>query len=258
MAINDWPANDEHDGREGEEPPFAHDTGHDAEPFDLGDHSEPLDTSRLAFDEDERLPWLESPEDDDEAGGVNGARALGVLIAGLVLLAALVGGIWWATHRHSDELVADGGVIKAPAQPYKEAPKSAGGKTYAGTGDTAFVVAEGKSRPVKLAPDKAPPPTPQPSASASGKASSPAAPPQDMSGVGVQIAAYSNRAAAEAGWTRLSQGNDVLTGAKHRVVEGQADIGTVYRLQVIAPDAAAAHTLCNKLRDKGMACQVKG
>jgi hypothetical protein len=45
---------------------------------------------------------------------------------------------------------------------------------------------------------------------------------------------------------------------KHRVVQGSADIGTVYRLQAVAPDAAAANALCSQLKAAGIACQVKG
>ena len=41
------------------------------------------------------------------------------------------------------------------------------------------------------------------------------------------------------------------------MIEGKADIGTVYRLQAIAADAAAARTLCGQLRSAGLACQVK-
>jgi hypothetical protein len=41
------------------------------------------------------------------------------------------------------------------------------------------------------------------------------------------------------------------------VVEGQADIGTVYRLQAITADAGAAHALCSQLKAAGLACQVK-
>jgi len=42
------------------------------------------------------------------------------------------------------------------------------------------------------------------------------------------------------------------------VLQGTADIGTVYRLQAVAPDAAAANALCATLKASGVACQVKG
>jgi hypothetical protein len=41
------------------------------------------------------------------------------------------------------------------------------------------------------------------------------------------------------------------------VVEGKADIGTVYRLQALAGDAAGATDLCARLKAAGVACQVK-
>jgi len=43
----------------------------------------------------------------------------------------------------------------------------------------------------------------------------------------------------------------------HRVIAGSADIGTVYRLQAVAPDAGAASALCGKLKAAGISCTVK-
>jgi hypothetical protein len=39
--------------------------------------------------------------------------------------------------------------------------------------------------------------------------------------VGVQVAAYSQRAQAEDGWTPLSGQYELLSGLHHRLVEGQ-------------------------------------
>jgi hypothetical protein len=41
------------------------------------------------------------------------------------------------------------------------------------------------------------------------------------------------------------------------VVEGKADIGTVYRLQALAGDTGAATSLCSHLEADGVKCQVK-
>jgi hypothetical protein len=206
---------------------------------------------RLDLDEEERLPWLESVDDDDDLDGGDSGRLVLFLIGGLVVLAALVGGIWWATHRgQGDTLQADGTVIEAPRTPYKEAPKNPGGKTFAGTGDSSFVVSEGKTRTAKLDHGEE---IVKP-ATDSTKPAADAAP----AGVGVQVAAYTSLSTAEAGWTRLSQQNaSVLSGVKHRVVEGKADIGTVFRLQALASDAAGANDLCARLKTAGVACQVK-
>ena len=94
------------------------------------------------------------------------------------------------------------------------------------------------------------------------KAATPAASPAPAAvasgGVGVQVGAFSSKATAEAGWTKLvGQAGAALSGVPHRVVAGNADIGTVYRLQAVAPDAASAQALCGKLKASGISCQVK-
>ena len=48
-----------------------------------------------------------------------------------------------------------------------------------------------------------------------------------------------------------------LDGVKHRILEGQADIGKVYRLQAVASDVTAAKALCSKLDAAGQPCMVK-
>jgi hypothetical protein len=224
---------------------------------------EPLETGRLEFgDEEVRLPWLETDGEDDDLEGYDVRHLMVLVVLGVLALAVIGGGIWWAVHHRRDEaVVADGSVIPAPRQPYKEHPKNPGGKTFAGTGDTSFAVSEGQTRPARLGETTPPAETaPQaksvtePAAKESGSA---AAPSDAESGVGVQVAAYSNRSQAEAGWTRLTGQYEALSGLHHRVVEGQADIGTVYRLQAMAGNLAAANALCSKLKAAGLACQVK-
>lgn len=223
-----------------------------------GDDDQPLETERLALDDEgERLPWLEASDDedyDDYEGGDN-ARMLGFFIIGLFVLCVLIGGIWWATNRDSDPaLVADGSTIAAPAGPYKEAPKDPGGKTFDGTGDTSFAVSEGQTRPARLGGA-----TPAPSPTGTAKADAAAAAPAPVSsGVGVQVGAFSSKAAAEAGWSKLAaQAGGTLSGVSHRVIEGKADNGTIFRLQAVAGDTAGAQSLCGKLKAAGIACQVK-
>jgi hypothetical protein len=227
---------------------------------------EPLETERLALeDEEERLPWLESGADEDYAdyeGGDN-TRMLGFFVMGLIALGVLVGAIWWASHRGPDPaLIADGSTVAAPAGPYKEAPKDPGGKTFAGTGDSSFAVSEGQTRPGQIA--GAAPAAPGPAASAPAAAATQPvakaapAPAAASSGVGVQVGAFSSKATAEAGWTKLvAQAGGALSGVSHRVIEGTADNGTIFRLQAVAGNAAAAASLCTSLKAKGISCQVK-
>jgi hypothetical protein len=215
-------------------------------------------------DEDVRLPWLEGDDDDefDDRGSGTGQLIVLVLL-GVVALGLIVGGIWWWQRDRPDEtLVADGATIAAPATPYKTKPANPGGDVVAGTGDTSFAVAEGQTRQVRMGSGTAAPTPPaakaepSPTAAASPGAAAPAAA-ADVSGPGVQVGAYSNRESAEAGWTRLSQQYEALSGVRYRIVEGRADIGTVYRLQAVPGDAAAANRLCATLKGAGLSCQVK-
>lgn len=207
---------------------------------------------------DEALPWLEGDGDDDNEG-VDTARIVGFALIGLILLAAIVGGIWYASRDRADpELLADGSTIEAPEGPYKQRPEDPGGKVHEGTGDTSFAVAEGQSREGQVAAD----PVARPSIDrqqAQAPATRPTPTPRaaDTGGVGVQVAAYSDRQSAERGWNQLVGQYSALSGLRHRVVEGRADIGTVYRLQAVTADVAAANELCNKLKRAGAACQVK-
>lgn len=207
-------------------------------------------------DEDERLPWLESGEEDDDEGGVDTGRILGFAMFAALALAALIGGLWWFGNRSPDpELVADGSTIAAPEGPYKVRPSDPGGKTFEGTGNLAPGVGEGMDSEGRLAEPAAPRPTidtPQPEVTPT-----PAATPAATGGVGVQVGAYSSKQDAEAGWQRLLSQTELLSGVSHRVVQGQADIGTVYRLQAVAGDAASASRLCTALKGDGVACQVK-
>ena len=219
---------------------------------------EPLETEQLALaDEDERLPWLEGSDDtaDDDYAGSDMSHTLRLGALALAALVAIVGGIYWVSHRNPDPaLVADGSLVQAEGKPYKEVPKDPGGKTFDGTGDTSFAVSEGKSKPAQMASSAAAP-APKPAATAAGNAAPPAA---ASGGVGVQVGAFSSKDAAETGWAKLAgQAGGALSGVSHRVIAGTADNGTIYRLQAVAPDAAAAGALCSKLKGAGISCQVK-
>ncbi len=214
--------------------------------------------AELALSDDESLPWLES-DDDDGAGAVDTARIIGFAMILLALLAAAIGGLWWWSNRDSGkELIADGSTIEAPAGPYKVKPQDAGGKQFAGTGNVAPAVGEGKEIEGKIKATDTPAPKPPVEVAAptisTRTSEEPASGP---SGVGVQVGAYGSRASAEAGWVTLQRQTEALNGVSHRVIKGQADIGTVYRLQAVAGDLAGAQALCNALKTDGVACQVK-
>ena len=239
-----------------------------------GDSFAPAAPPRLGLgDSDERLPWLESADDIDPEGFDSG-RIIGFVMLGLVALAMIVGAVWFSSHRGPGE--ADGSLIRAEQGPYKVAPENPGGKKFAGTGDTSYAVAQGETRSGTIAgEDSSPAPgfsatgtpattaTPKPPASASATpapkatATASAAPAATGSGVGVQVAAYTSAADAETGWSALAARHAALAGFKHRVVEGQAEFGRVFRLQAVAGDVASANALCAKLKASGQGCQVK-
>ena len=107
-----------------------------------------------------------------------------------------------ATRDRTDEaLVADGGVIEAPDQPYKTRPTDPGGRQVEGTGDTSFEVAEGETVEGRIAGSGA---VPSPAIDRD-QPETPAATATPAAGaVGVQVGAYSSRGAAETGWSQLS------------------------------------------------------
>jgi len=224
----------------------------DAEYEELNDDGGELDLAST-----DSLPWLESDEDDADAGGLDAGQIM-LFAAGLVaLLAVVVGGVWYVSNRAAgSDVVADGSVIAAPEGPVKQRPDDPGGKEFAGTGNVAPVVGEGGSRPAVVADGPAPAATPVAKPTVS---TVPVAVPAagDVPGIGVQLAAYGTRARAEQGWSDIVRRTDALTGVKYRVVEGKVDIGTVYRLQAVAGSRAEADRLCAALKADGVDCQVK-
>jgi len=226
----------------------------DAEYEELDDEGLGEGAGELDLADTDSLPWLESDEEDEDAGGLDTGQIVLFAVGLVALLGVVVGGVWWVSNRASStDVVADGSVIEAPAGPIKQKPEDPGGKTFAGTGNVAPVVGEGGSRPAVVAEASPAPAAPTPAASPSAAAST-AAP---VPGIGVQLAAYGTRARAEQGWVDLARRTDALTGVKHRVVEGKVDIGTVYRLQAVAGSRAEADRLCAALKADGVDCQVK-
>lgn len=218
--------------------------------------------SELDLSADDSLPWLEAEEEDEGAGGVDTTQILGFAAVLLALAIGIIGAIYLVSRSTTDpELVADGSTIEAPEGPIKERPEDPGGKEFAGTGNVAPAVGEGQTREGQIGSEDGAagsklvaadgdagagdsPPEPKPTPVASG-------------GAYVQLAAYGTRSRAEQGWRDLSRQTSALEGRSHRIVEAQVGGATVYRLQVVQPDRAAATELCNAIKADGLDCAVK-
>ncbi len=223
-----------------------------------------MDGSPLRFEEEDRLPWLEPVEDDLHEGG-NGWRLAAIVIAGLIFIGLVVGGMWWLQTGGR----ARGELIAADATPYKNAPADEPGR-FEGEGAIAVAAAEGVQPTAKLDPNRLPeqpvaPPVatgrPVQAATAAARAPVTAAPvavpatADAVSGSGmVQLGAFSSSASAQRAWAGLKSRFAYLEPVNSNIVTAESNGRTVYRLQAAAGSASAAQSLCNRLRVAGENC----
>jgi hypothetical protein len=228
--------------------------GRGDEPEYLEDDLIEVDEQLALADGEERLPWLES-DDDYEQAGVDSGRIFAFAAVGLLAVVLALGALYWFTRDETDEeLLADGSTIEAPDQPYRFRPDDPGGQQVEGTGETSFEVAEGQTVEGRIAASgQVPAPSIDRQQAGRPTTTSSAA----AGGIGVQVGAYSSLDAAETGWSTLSGRIAALQGRNHRIVQGTADSGTIFRLQAVAGTAAEAETLCRSIRSQGGDCQVK-
>ena len=104
------------------------------------------DTTRenLDLDDEDRLPWLESAEDYDDDGEYSPIRVALFVGAGLLLLAAIVGGIYWLQNRDGGGLDGDGELIAAQEGDYKVRPDDPQARQFEGEGDASAALSTRK------------------------------------------------------------------------------------------------------------------
>ena len=91
--------------------------------------------------EEDRLPWLETVEpDEQETVGIG--RVIALVVLGLAVLAAIIFGIYKLQQRAP---TGDGQLIAAQEGDYKVKPDDAGGLKGKGEGDSAIATSAGKS-----------------------------------------------------------------------------------------------------------------
>lgn len=217
--------------------------------------------------DEDRLPWLEAVEEEDEGGGPSVAKLVAAVLIGLIAIGLVVGGLFWLGERGASN--GDGELIAAPEGPYKVAPPDRGGLEVEGEGDTAFAASEGAEPKARLDVDALPeaPVTNQPPAKAEPKqaqAKQPqqpqqqakqAAPAQQPAAAGatIQLGAFSSQAAANTAWKALSGRFSYLAPLSHSIIPVEAGERTLYRLRASGPGAA---DVCRRLRVAGEDCAV--
>lgn len=206
--------------------------------------------------DEDRLPWLEAVEENEDQGGPSVAKLIGAIVIGLVAIAVIVGGLFWLGDRNRAD--GNGETIAAPKGDYKVRPDQPGGMNASGEGDTAAAAsagAEPKGRINTNAVAEAPIARPQPAPKAP-PARAPAQPPAPTAPGGtIQLGAFSTPASANNAWRALSGRFRYLAPLGHSVVPVQSGGRTLYRLRASGPDAGS---VCRRLQVAGEACAVVG
>ncbi len=231
-------------------------------------------------DDEDRLPWLEAVDDEDD-DQVSTGKLAAFLLAALLALGVVVGGIAWLRSQVPGPAQGDGKLIAAQEGDYKVRPDAPGGMKVDGQGDTAFQASEGAAPKGKIdlnATSEAPVAGKKaavingPAAPAGKSASAPmpanggrlvAAPPaapvnrpgaQAPAGSLVQLGAFGSEAKANQAWIAMTKRFAYLAPLAKSVEAAQVGSGTVYRLRANAGGDAA--TVCGKLRVAGENCLV--
>lgn len=229
--------------------------------------------------DEDRLPWLETVDEDYEESPSSLRLALLVLLGLAIIGMAIVAYAW---SRKAEVPAGSGDLIAAPQGDYKVKPDTPGGMKVEGEGDTAFATSEGKgtsdaaidlnAMPEPPMPGKngaAPKPVAKPGAAivpatkgklampSPGALPAPATPSAAVSGGQVvQLGSFPNGASANIAWSKASKRFAYLASLEKSVQIAEVAGRKVYRLQVNTGSAARATEICNKLKVAGEACFV--
>ncbi len=231
------------------------------------------------YGDDDRLPWLESVDDEYSEGSSWGRILLLVLLLLAVVGAGAFGWFWYQRHQG---FTGNGELIRAQEGDYKVKPQEPGGMHPEGVGDAAYAASEGEvtnasvnmaDRPEDPVATPVVPAKPSPSATGSATATvpvpqnggtlqarNPVPQPTIRAGGGggglIQLGAYPDADGANGAWRTLSGKYDFLSPLGHSVEQAQSGSGTVYRLRVNAGSFDRAKELCDRLKAAGESCYV--
>lgn len=214
--------------------------------------------NEMTLKDEDRLPWLEAVESDDDEGSVSSGKLIGFLLAGLIALGLVVGGVWWLRSQ-GPAPEGDGTLIAAQTGDYKVKPDAPGGMKVEGQGDSTFATSEGVEANGKVdvsAQPEAPVATQKPAATAKpamiakptvttpmppsgGKLAPPAIP-----GTLIQLGAYNSEATANEAWNALVRKTPALGKLPKSVVVASVGGKTYYRLRANAGSPANAAAMC--------------
>lgn len=224
------------------------------------------------YGDDDRLPWLESVEEDYSEGSSLGRILLLILLGLAVVGAVLFGVYWYQTHRG---LAGNGELIEAQEGDYKVKPDEPGGMHVEGEGDTVFAASEGDAPNASIATGVEPEApvagnvAATPASGAAGEGAPKVVLPipeaseqlraRPATGGGasvVQLGAFPDEAGANGAWNRLSRRYEWLASLGKSIERTQRDGSTVYRLRLNAGSAGQATELCERLKAAGESCYI--
>lgn len=225
------------------------------------------------FGDDDRLPWLETVEEDYREGPSLG-RILLLIFLLLLVVGAAAGGYYW--YQKQQGLSGNGQLINAQEGDYKVKPDQPGGQVVEGEGDTVFSTSQGNASNATInagalpeAPvqgEKAAQPGTADPGSKTAKIAVPtagapavpaaAAPANTGSGSLIQLGAFPDQGGADAAWNRLSKRFAMLGPLGKSVEKGEKDGKPVFRLRVNAGSNGQAKDICGKLKAAGENCYV--
>ena len=241
-----------------------------------------IDNNAIDFEQEQRLPWLEPIQDSEYGDGVPPGRLIAMVLAGLVVIGLIVGGLWWWQQNGGRPR---GEVITAPEGDYKIAANAEPGR-FDGEGDVAVNAAEGQQPAGRVDPNAlpeqpvttAPPPAPARPATAArpspagpaqpARTATPAAPANAAApataqpanagagGAMIQLGAFASESTAASAWTTLQGRFSWLANVNRTIQAANVNGRTVYRLRANAGTAAAARDFCGRLRIAGENCIV--